>query len=157
MELNAKELTKAIVVGIIIALILAGMQVTALKIGVSPLPKPVSLAFADKLLGMKLPLPVGLLFHVIYVTFWTVVYVWVFRKHFTFWNALWQALFMWLILAFVFFPFIGWGLFGLGINPKITVASLIIHILFALFAWIGVLSAFKRTEPIPRKPARPTL
>lgn len=105
-----------------------------MKFGISPMPRPLGLAFAQTLLG-NVPLPVGLLFHVVWVTAWSVVYVVLFHDRLTFLNALWLALFLWVLVLVVFFPVIGWGFFGLGVSPKLIVASLVPHVLFAVFLW----------------------
>ena len=99
------------------------------------MPKQPSLAFAETLLGRPLPLPVGLLFHVTCLTFWSVIYVMLFRDRLTFLNALWLALALWVVILVVFFPFIGWGFLGLAISPKLIPASLIPHVLFAVVLW----------------------
>ena len=124
---------KAIGVGIATAVILSLVMVTALKTGISPMPKPLGLAFAQVLLG-KVPLPVGLLFHVAYVTFWSVVYVAFFARR-TFLNALWLALGLWLGVLVVFFPIVGWGFLGLAVSPKVIVAVHVPHLLFAVIVW----------------------
>jgi hypothetical protein len=144
-SLTGKDMTKAIVIGVITAIILAVLQIIQGKMGVSPFPKPVSLAFASGLLGKPVPLPLGLLFHVVYVTFWTVVFVAVYRNHLTFWNAFKVAMFLWIILLIVFFPFIGWGFLGLSIGPKAIVGSFVIHLLFAIFTWWFSKIGFKKT------------
>ncbi len=132
---SLKDLAKAIGVGVAAAVLLSAVMVPAFKLGVSPLPKPLGLAFAETLLGRTLPLPVGLLFHVVYVTFWAVIYVVVFRARRTLVNALFLGLFLWLIVLVVFFPVVGWGFLGLGVGPKLIVASLVPHLLFAVFLW----------------------
>ena len=68
-NLTPGEWWKAIGVGIATAILLSAVMVPALKLGLSPLPKPLGLAFAETILGNSLPLPIGLLFHVAYVTF----------------------------------------------------------------------------------------
>ncbi len=133
--LSLKDLAKAIGVGVAAAVLLSAVMVPAFKLGVSPLPKPLGLAFAETLLGRTLPLPVGLLFHVVYVTFWAVIYVAVFRARRTLVNALFLGLVLWLIVLVVFFPVVGWGFLGLGVGPKLIVASLVPHLLFAVFLW----------------------
>lgn len=115
-------------------MLLSLIMVPAYMDGISPMPKPLGLAFAQLLLG-PVPLPVGLLFHVMYVTFWSVVFVLLFERR-TFLNALWLGLGLWLLVLFVFFPQTGWGVFGLAISPMLIVASLVLHILFALFLWV---------------------
>ena len=134
-RLTTTELLKAIGIGIAAALLLSAVMVPALRLGVSPLPQPLGLAFAETLLGRSLPLPVGLLFHVAYVTLCAVVYVALFRPALTFGNALLLALFLWLLVLVVFFPAVGWGFLGLAVGPQLIVASLVPHLLFAVFLW----------------------
>ena len=62
-------------VGLGVAVLTALVMLTLLNTGISPFPKPPSLAFAETLLGRTLPMPVGLLFHTAYVIFWSVVFV----------------------------------------------------------------------------------
>ncbi len=133
--LTPKETLKALGIGVLTAVLLSAAMVPAFKFGIAPMPKPPSLAFAQVLLGPNVPLPVGLLFHVAYVTFWALVYVIVFRDHLTFLNALWLGLALWGVILVVFFPIIGWGFLGLGISPKLIPASLVPHVLFAVFLW----------------------
>lgn len=132
-QMKPKDYAKAIGVGIATAVILSLIMVPAFKAGMSPLPKPLGLAFAQVLLG-KVPLPVGLLFHVVYVTFWSVAYVALFDRQ-TFLNALWLALGLWVLVLILFFPIVGWGFLGLAVGPKLIVASLVPHALFAIVLW----------------------
>lgn len=134
-KLAASEWLKAIAVGIVAAVLLSAVMVPALKLGISPLPKPLGLAFAETVLGRSLPLPVGLLFHVAYVTFWSVAFVVLFRANLSLRNALLLALVLWLLVLVVFFPVVGWGFLGLGVSPRLIVASLVPHVLFAVFLW----------------------
>lgn len=133
--LTAREMLKALAIGVLTAVILSAIMLPAFKSGIAPMPKQPSLAFAETLLGRPLPLPVGLLFHVAYLTFWSVIYVMLFRNRLTFLNALWLALALWVVILIVFFPFIGWGFLGLAISPKLIPASLVPHFLFAVVLW----------------------
>jgi hypothetical protein len=133
--LTSREILKAFVIGVLTALILSAIMVPAFKYGVAPMPKQPSLAFAETLLGRPLPLPVGLLLHVAYLTFWSIIYVMLFRERLTFLNALWLALALWVVILVVFFPFIGWGFLGLAISPKLIPAALVPHLLFAVVLW----------------------
>ena len=112
--LAATELWKAAGVGVVTAILLTAIMLPAFKLGIAPMPKMPSLALAETLFGRELPLPVGLLFHVAYVTFWSVAYVVLFRDRLTFLNALWLALALWVVLLVVFYPFVGWGFLGLA-------------------------------------------
>lgn len=144
--LSSREIVKAIGVGIATSLLLSVVMVPAFKAGISPMPKPPSLAFAETLFGRALPLPVGLMFHVAYVTAWSIAYVVLFRDRLSIARALLLALALWIVVLVVFFPVVGWGLFGLGVSPKLIVASLVPHVLFALFLWGLCRIAFKPTS-----------
>ena len=132
---TARDTWKALGIGVATALILSAIMLPAFKFGIAPMPKQPSLAFAETLFGAPLPLPVGLLFHVAYVTFWSVVYIALFRDRLNFLNALWVGLFLWVVILVVFFPLIGWGFFGLAISPKLIPGSLVPHLLFAVVLW----------------------
>lgn len=126
--------TRAIGIGIAVSVLTAIVMVALLKAGVSPFPKPPSLAFAETLLGRTLPMPVGLLFHTAYVTFWSVVFVRYFPRK-TLLTALGLAAALWVVILVVFFPIVGWGFAGLAISPKLIVASAVPHLLFGLLLW----------------------
>lgn len=132
---TSQDLMKAAGMGVINAFLLSAVMIPMIKFGISPLPKPLGLAFAETLLGRELPLPVGLMFHVAYVTFWSMVYIVLFRNRLTFPNALLLGLVLWAGVLFFFFPFVGWGFLGLAVGPKLIVASALPHFLFALFLW----------------------
>lgn len=126
--------TRAIGIGIGVSVLTAIVMVALLKAGLSPFPKPPSLAFAETLLGRTLPMPVGLLFHTAYVTFWSVVFVRYFpRKNLL--TALGLAAALWVVILVVFFPVVGWGFAGLAISPQLIVASAVPHLLFGLLLW----------------------
>ena len=130
----APSWAKAIGIGIAVSVLTAVVMVVLLKAGISPFPKPPSLAFAETLLGRTLPMPVGLLFHTAYVTFWSVVFVRYFpRKDLL--TALGLAAVLWAVVLVVFFPIVGWGFAGLAISPKLMVAAVLPHLLFGLLLW----------------------
>lgn len=139
---SSRDLTKAALVGIGTAVILSAIMVPLFKAGLSPLPKPLGLAFAQKLLG-PVPLPVGLLFHLLYVTAWSVIFVVLFQQ-LSLRNAFLLALGLWGLVLILFFPLVGWGLLGLGIGPQLILASLLSHVLFAFVLWALCRWAFAR-------------
>lgn len=134
-SLSGKDYAKAIGVGIATAVVLSAIMVTGLKTGVSPMPKPLALAFASTLLNAKLPLPVGLLFHVAWVTLWSVLYVVLFWDRLTFGRVLGLGLALWALVLVLFYPYVGWGFLGLGVSPMLIVAALVSHLLFAMVLW----------------------
>lgn len=132
-QMTSKDYGKAVGVGVATAIILSLVMVPAAKAGLSPMPKPLGLAFAQVLLG-EVPLPVGLLFHILYVTLWSVLFVAVFKSR-TLVSALGLGVGLWILVLVFFFPVVGWGFLGLGVGPKLIVGSLVPHILFAVVLW----------------------
>lgn len=134
-QLSGRAYVKAAGIGVATAVVLSAIMLTALKAGVSPMPQPVALAFAETLFGTKLPLPLGLLFHVAWVMLWSVAYVVFFWERLTFARAAGLSAFLWVFALVVFFPFIGWGFLGLAVSPKLIIGALVSHMLFALVLW----------------------
>lgn len=134
-RLTTREWIKAFGVGLSTGVLLSAVMVPLFRAGISPLPKPLGLAFAETLLGGPLPLPVGLLFHLAYVTFWSMAFVAFLRHSLSLRNALALALVLWIGVLIIFFPLVGWGFLGLGIGPELIVASAVPHLLFGLFLW----------------------
>lgn len=145
-SLDFKDWTKAFAVGIAVSILTAVIMAIGLRTGVSPLPKPLGLAFAETLLRRPLPLPVGLLFHTAWVTAFSVFYVVFFREALTFTRAFWLAFGLWIFALVFFFPFVGWGFLGLRVNSMLTIAAAVPHILFAVFLWGLCRWAFRADE-----------
>ena len=145
-KLPLLELVKAGGIGIVTGLLLAGVMVPAMKFGLSPLPKPLGLAFAQTVLNRELPLPVGLLFHVLYVAFWSIAYIGIFRDNLSLTNALMLGGLLWIAVLVIFFPYVGWGMLGLSVGPKLIVAALMSHVLFSVFLWGLCRVAFKESQ-----------
>jgi hypothetical protein len=133
-RLSGGDWARAVLLGFLNGLLLSLVMVPAFKAGLSPFPKPLGLAFAQWLLG-PVPLPIGLLFHLVYVTFWSALFVALFAR-LTLRNAALLALVLWVIALVLFMPLVGWGLFGLAVGPMVPVAALVPHALFALFLWL---------------------
>lgn len=131
---SVRSWLRAIGIGLAVSVLTALVMVTLLKTGISPLPKPLGLAFAETMLSRELPMPVGLLFHTAYVTFWSVVFV-RYLPHRNIKSALILAGMLWLGVLLVFFPIVGWGIAGMDVSPKLIPASLMPHLLFALLLW----------------------
>lgn len=134
LQSDRRSWTSAIGIGLGVSILTAIVMLVLTKVGVSPFPKPPSLAFAETVLGRTLPLPVGLLFHAAYVTFWSIVFVQIFPKR-SFWPAMALAGGLWIGILVIFFPILGWGVAGLHVSPKLIPASFVPHLLFGLFLW----------------------
>lgn len=133
-EHHGRSWLRAIGIGVLVSIITAAVMLALTSASVSPFPKPPSLAFAETVLRRTLPLPVGLLFHTIYVTFWSAIYVRYFPRR-DLGIALGLAAVLWITILVVFFPIVGWGVAGLSISARLIVASLVPHLLFGLLLW----------------------
>lgn len=132
--MNTTSWLRAIGIGIAVSVLTALVMVTTMQAGIAPFPKPPSLAFAETILGRELPMPIGLLFHTVYVTVWSVVFIGFFPRR-TLAAALGLAAALWLVILAVFFPINGWGFAGLSVTPKLIPASAVPHLLFGLLLW----------------------
>ena len=135
MNSNPGVLGRGVVLGLVNGVLLSLIMVPAFRAGLPPMPEPPSLAFARAVLGEGVPLPVGLLLHLVYVTFWSTLWVAFDHPRLRFVSALVLALALWVIALVVFFPINGWGVLGLGIGPALIPAALLPHLLFAVFLW----------------------
>lgn len=145
--LDGEDWAKAIGIGIAVSILTAAFMVATMKEGISPLPKSLGLAFAEAVLRRPLPLPVGLLFHTVWTTAFSALYVILFRDALTFMRAFWLGVLLWLLVLVFFFPVVGWGLFGLGVGAKLIVGAAIPHLLFAVLLWGLCRVVFRQSRP----------
>jgi hypothetical protein len=148
-SLSAGEWGKTRAIGLAVAVVTGGVMFLGMKTDVSPLPKPVGLAFAETLLGSGLPLPIGLLFHAVWVMLFSALYVVLFRDGLTFMRAFWLAFALWLLTLVFFYPAVGWGFFGLFVTPMLIVAAAVPHLLFAFVLW-GLCKLFLSEKHEPK-------
>lgn len=134
LEPHGRSWSRGAGIGILVSILTAAVMIALTAAGMSPFPQPPSLAFAETVVGRSLPLPVGLAFHTVYVTFWCVVYVRYFPRR-DIWTASLLAVFLWLVILAVFFPIVGWGFAGLSVGPQLIGASFVPHLLFGLLLW----------------------
>lgn len=130
-----RMLGRGVGLGLVNGILLSLIMAPAFRAGIPPMPQPPSLAFAETLFGRALPLPVGLLFHLVYVAFWSTVWVAWDHPRLRFTTALVLGLVLWVAALVVFFPINGWGFLGLGVSPKLIPAALVPHLLFIVFLW----------------------
>jgi hypothetical protein len=144
--LTKQDYMRAIGVGIGVSILTGAFMAATMRAGISPLPKALGLAFAETLLRRPLPLPVGLLFHTVWVTAFSVIYVGLFRDALTIGRALWLGLLLWIFVLVFFFPVVGWGFLGLAVSPKLIIGSALPHLLFSILLWGGCWWAFGRSS-----------
>ena len=142
-DFSTRAIGRAALIGIAVSLITAVFMIAMTRAGLAPFPKPPSLAFAETVLGRALPLPAGLAFHTAYVTAWSMIFVLLFTRR-SLIMALLLATVLWVGVLVVFFPVVGWGLFGQNIGPQLIPGSLVPHLIFGVGLW-----ALDRLIPAP--------
>ncbi|MCZ6907725.1 MAG: hypothetical protein O7G28_10610 [Deltaproteobacteria bacterium] len=108
--------------------------------GTAPMPEPIPKAVVTSVVGKGLPIPLIMVLaagsHLAYGGIWAALLTQV-TDRVTIWKGLALGLFLWLVMQVAFLPFIGWGLFGMGITPKIAVATLVLHMIYGgLVGWL---------------------
>ena len=109
---------------------------TAMKL--SPMPAPIPVALAHKVMG-NLPKPVlmisGMLAHFVYGGLAGAVFVKLAKSKNVWYGFAWGVI-LWLGMQLIFLPFLGWGVFGSSITPKIAVATLVLHLIYGgILGW----------------------
>lgn len=105
----------------------------ALVSGKSPMPQPVPKAVVAQLFGSGLPKPmlmalaIGL--HLGYGGLFGAILARV-ACPVTIGTGLALGIGLWILMQVAFLPFLGWGLFGTAITPKIAVATLVLHLVY---------------------------
>lgn len=129
-----KELSRAALVGLLAAIGTAIVTVPLFKSGLPPMPEAPSLAFAKTLFG-PVPDPVGVIFHLLYVTGVTTAFLALAGARPSLSRIVGVSAVFYVLALAVFFPIVGWGFAGLAVTPKIAVAALVPHVLYGLLLW----------------------
>lgn len=135
---------RGIAAGLLTGILAAVVMIALKKNGFSPVPMPLGLAFANTLLHKHLPLPVGLVFHLAYVTFWGTVFVLFAHPRLTLARVAVLSAALYLFAMMVFVPVVGWGFFGAAAGPRVAGGLAVTHVLFGLFLWLSCRLLFPR-------------
>lgn len=109
------------------------VMLIAMAAGVAPMPRPIPAAIWGNITGGGLPRPVlmavAMLSHLAYGGVWGGVLALLSRRV-TVPQGLALGFALWLIMQLIVLPFIGWGLFGTAITPRIAVGTLVLHLVY---------------------------
>jgi hypothetical protein len=143
---------KATAVGLIAALVMFFLMISAIRLGISPFNVPPSAAMLTRI-GINVGL-LALFVHLGYGVFWSIALVYWFQEDTSIAKGIYVALGLWLIMMIVYSPIIGWGLFGFGNagelsrsnalylepGPKYLVATLVLHLIYGwIIGWLNPL------------------
>ncbi|HEV8723712.1 MAG TPA: DUF6789 family protein [Candidatus Binatia bacterium] len=121
--------------GVVATIAMSVLMAVGVLTGMSPMPKPIPLAIVGQVLGDGLPTPAIMLLaaiaHLSYGGFWGAVLASETRPV-TVGKGVVLGLFLWLVLQVLFLPPLDWGLFGTAVTPMISVATLILHLVYGV-------------------------
>lgn len=143
---NVRDLLRAALVGIVVAIGTGLVTVPLFKSGVPPMPEAPSLAFAKTLFG-PVPDPIGLVFHVVYVTVVTTAFLALAGPRPSGTAIAGASVALYAIAVLAIFPIVGWGIAGTAITPKIGVAAIGPHVLYGLMLWGAGRAVFGPRNP----------
>lgn len=119
--------------GVVATIAMSVLMLLAVVSGLSPMPQPVPKAVVAQLFGSGLPKPllvalaIGL--HLGYGGLFGAILARIVRPV-TIVEGLALGIGLWLLMQVTFLPFLGWGLFGIAITPRIAVATLGLHLVY---------------------------
>lgn len=140
--------------GVVATIAMSVLMLIGVATGVSPMPKPIPAAIVGQFLGEGAPKPLimvlAVMAHLGYGGFWGAVLALTARP-ITVWKGIAMGLFLWFLMGLFVLPALGWGLFGIGITPKIAIATLILHLIYGTtLGWL-VDREFGSTAPVFHK------
>lgn len=109
------------------------LMLLAVVSGLSPMPQPIPKAVVAQFFGSSIPksllmaLAVGL--HLGYGGLFGALLARIARPV-TIGRGVTLGVALWGLMQVTFLPFLGWGLFGTAITPKIAVATLVLHLVY---------------------------
>ncbi len=129
--------------GILATLVMTAVMFIGRGTGLSPMPQPIPVALAVRVLGYAPPMPllltVGLTAHLLYGGAAGAI-LWRLARRVTLVLGLGWGLILWVLMGLLALPFLGWGLFGSALTPKIAVATLLLHLVYG--GTLGALGQF---------------
>ena len=121
--------------GIVATIAMSLVMLVGAATGLSPMPQPIPLAIVARLIGDWTPQPLlmvtAILAHLCYGGFWAGALAMA-SDPVTIGKGLGLGVFLWMLMQIVVLPFLGWGVFGMGITPAIALATLVLHAVYGL-------------------------
>jgi len=136
--------------GIAATVAMSILMLGGMLLHLSPMPKPIPAALVGKLLGPGLPRPalmaLAVLSHLGYGGVWGAALAGTIRGRITLAHGVVLGVLLWLLMQVLVLPWLGWGVFGTSVTPRIAVATLILHLVYGGALGWGLQRAPKRAE-----------
>ena len=136
---DASRLWRGVGWGVLATIAMSIPMLIGTATGMSPIPEPIPKALVTLVFGAGLPAPLLMLLaagsHLAYGGFFGGVLA-RFVRPVTLGKGLGLGAVLWLVMQVVVLPLLGWGFFGAAVTLKITVASLLLHLIYgAVLGW----------------------
>lgn len=133
MDPRPRRLVRGLGAGVAATIAMSALMMAGMASGTAPMPEPIPLALVHLVLGeglsRALAMPLGALAHLAYGGLWGAVLAAAFREV-SLPKGLALGLLLWLGMQLVVLPVLGWGLFGISVDPRIAVATLVLHLVY---------------------------
>jgi uncharacterized protein DUF6789 len=138
--LGTKRLTAGFWWGVVATIPMSVLMFLGLITGISPISRPIPEEVVIAVFGEGLPRPLILLLaagsQLAYGGFWGAVLAALTRPA-TIWAGIALGVFLWFVVQGAVLPFLGWGVFGVTVDPRAAVATLILHLVYgATLGWL---------------------
>jgi hypothetical protein len=128
-DMNPTRLAAGFGWGIVATIAMSILLVIGYLSGLAPMPEPIPKAVVTTVLGSGIPQPLIIGAHLLYGAITGLVFVAIAQPA-TLEKGLSYGIVLWLIMDLLVLPFIGWGIFGTAITPRIAVATLVLHLVY---------------------------
>jgi hypothetical protein len=132
--LDAKRLVWGAGWGVLATVAMSVVMLAATATGVSPMPKPIPAALVSHTLG-ALPRPgmvaLAVAAHLVYGAATGAALAGLVRRA-TVWTGAAYGVVLWALMGLVWLPYLGWGLFGTAVTPKVAEATLVLHLIYGI-------------------------
>lgn len=122
-------------VGILATIAMSLVMIAGMVSGLAPMPEPIPKALVTLVLGATAPQPVlmgaAILTHLGYGAFWGGL-LYGLHEGPRMREGIGLGVGLWILMGVAFLPLLGWGLFGTGLDPRIAVATLVLHVVYGL-------------------------
>lgn len=138
-----KRLITGAIWGLVATVAMSVVMLVGTATGVAPMPKPIPAALVSHTLGLSegpLLMLLAALAHLGYGALAGAALAGLVRRV-NVWIGLGWGAVLWALMGLVWLPYLGWGLFGTAVTPKIAVATLVLHLIYGLT--LGLLLARK--------------
>lgn len=139
-ESTSNRLARGFGWGVIATVAMSVLMIIGMTTGMAPMPKPIPAAIVGTLLGggpQPLIMVLAIVLHLAYGGFWGGVLARL-TPRVTITKGLALGIGLWLLMQVAVLPFIGWGLFGTAVTPKIAVATLLLHLVYGGVLGMGL-------------------